>query len=604
MGPKLFAVLLILLANLIAAGTSSAQSDGEWRRRFLEELNRKMPPVSVPPPTAAEFAARRGPTADAIDIDTARALMGLTQPAMAARVPGGRLAIIDSGFKGLKEWLDANPREKSLVSLRVPATPGEILRFADDPTFAGVGDSDHGYRVYRVVRAVLPDVQVIAYPIRGLHHASTALLNASTQGVVVSNVSLGFDTIFENYNEQEDPFSKALRGYLPQYEAFAFIAAGNERDDTHSWISADRNGNGLVDFRAAPVAGGTVDAIRVRFPARTSLVSLAWDSKTHPDADYELQITAAGGTPVYYSGKARPDAATRGLVHVRAGFSQIVDGEVRVRRLAGPVEGVSMRLRVDGGANQAEINGLQTTNAYLHRENPFAIFVGSFGRTSSGALAPSAFSNIGTAADGRLIPHVLGPGQLVLDGRPTNGTSFSSPFITALYATRVGYNFKNLIARSSNFSRFAPGVAPHERSRWGIPDPALLAKLDDLVGPTRIESVSHSLDNGQLVVKFNITRCCMEDLTWSIAVGVVDAGSGQSVRGANNVPLAATAAMRDRSKADFVRHPAEVRIPVAELAAAKGKKLRLSFDIKVRRWAEPPAGAIKIDSAPAYEFTL
>lgn len=604
MGPQVFAALLFLLATLLAAGSGNAQGDAEHRRRFLEEATRKMPPVSVPPPTAAEIAAPRAPAASAIDLEAARALMGLTQPAAAARIPGGRLAIVDAGFKGLKEWLDANPREKSLVSLRVPAAPGDKLRFADDPSFAGAGDRDHGYRVYRVVRAVLPDVQVVAYPVQGLDHAASALLEASTRGVVLSNVSLGYDAIFENYSEQEDALSKALRLYLPQHEAFAFISAGNERSDTHSWRSADRNGNGLVDFRAAPSAGGTIDAVRVRFAAGAERVSLTWDSKSHPDADYELQITAAGGSPVYYSGRVQPNARTRGLIHLSSRFSQAVEGEIRVKRLAGPVEGVAMRLRAGGWANQSDVNGLQTTNAYLHRENPFVVFVGSFGRTASGALAPSRFSNIGTAADGRLLPHVLGPGQLTIDGRPTNGTSFSSPFITALYATRVGYNFKNLIARSSNFSRFAPGVAPHERSRWGIPDPTLLAKLDQTVGPTRIENVSHSFDNDHLVVKFNVTRCCMEDLTWSIVVGVVDASTGQPLRGGNNMPLAAVAAMRDRTKTDFVRHPAEIRIPAAALAGAKGKKLRLTFEIKVRRWAEPPAGAIKIDSAPNHEFSL
>lgn len=587
------------LVALLIASSASGQTDREYLRRFLEEQQRKMPAVVVPPPSTAEFSTRRAPAATAIDMATARSLVGLTQPAMAARLPGGKLAIVDSGFNGLKAWLDAHPKEKALTSLVVPGS--SPLKLEVDQTFGATGDSEHGYWVYRVARSVLPDVQILVYPIRGMDAAATALLDASTRGVVVSNVSLGWDSIFENYNEKEDALSRYLRSYLPQHEAFVFIAAGNEREATHSWISADRNANGYVDFRADGAAA-PIDAIRIPFNTRRNTVSLTWNPQAHPDADYELQVTGPAGAPVYYSARARP-GDVKGLINMYPAFSQATDGEIRVKRIAGPADGVFLRLRVDPARNPAAFNGLQTTNAYLHRENPFVTYVGSFGRTASGALAPSAFSNVGTTSDGRLLPHVLGPGQLLIDGRPTNGTSFSSPFITALYATQVGYNFKNLIARSSNFARFAAGVAPHERSRWGIPDPTLLAKLGDLVGPTKVENVSHTVENDHLVLKFAVTRCCMESLTWSIVASLADGQSGQPLQGPDGKPISAAAAMRS-DRADFQRHPAEIRIPMATLAAAKGKKVRVTFDMKVRRWSDPPPGAIKIDQAPAYDFTI
>jgi hypothetical protein len=592
---------LVLAATALASLPASAQQDtGEYRRRFIEEMQRKIPPLVVSPPTAAERAAPRAPAASNIDVNEARALLGLTQPMAAARLPGGKLAIIDGGFKGIRERLDAVPAEKALTTIMRPGsgtTPP-----AADAAYAGPWDSDHGYWVYRVVRAVAPSVPVLLYTVGDLTDAGAALLHAGTQGVVVSNMSLSYPAHFQIFDAEEDAVSKYLRVYMPQQEGFAFISSGNSRQDTHSFISADRNNNGFVDMHEAAVAGRDVDSLRIKAKAGRHDVVFTWDASAHPDADYELQIVGKDGV-VYYSGRSRPGAKTKGLIFLTFAFSQPVDGVIRVKRLAGPAGGVFMRVNAYPIGVLADFNGLQTTNAYLFRENPFSTFVGSFGRAASGRLSPSPFSNIGTAPDGRIVPHVLGPGQLLIDGKPTNGTSFSSPFITALYATRVGYNFKNLIAKSANFDRLAPGVAPHERSRWGIPDPALLARLDSLVGPTRVESVTHAIENDHLVLRFSVTRCCMESLSWSIVANLTDAQNGQPIKGGDGKAVSGFAAMRG-DKADFERHPAEIRIPLAALAAAKGTKARVTFDIKVRRWPNPPPGTLKIDQAEAHDVTL
>lgn len=602
-GTRLGRAGLVVCTSALAiaiAALAAAQDNAEYRRRFIEEMQRKIPPLVIPPPSAAERAAPKAPGATNIDLNEARAIMGLTQPVTAARLPGGKLAIIDGGFKGIRERLDANPRERSLTTLMRPGSG--TTQPATDPGYAGPWDDDHGYWVYRVVRAVAPEVPVLLYTADDLPAVSGSLLHAGTQGVVLSNISMSFPAHFQIFAQEEDAVSKYLRVYLPQQEAFAFISSGNQRQNIHSFVSADRNNDGFVDFHDAPVPGRNVDSLRIKAPAGQSRAVFTWDASASPDADYELQIVGKGGA-VYYSGRARPDDKVKGRIILRYAFSQPVEATIRVKRLAGPASGVFMRVNAYPRGVAGDFNGLQTTNAYMFRENPFTTFVGSFGRAAGGRFSPSPFSNIGTAPDGRIVPHVLGPGQLLIDGKPTNGTSFSSPFITALYATQVGYNFKNLIARSSNFAKIAPGVAPHERSRWGIPDPALLAKLGDLVGPTKIENVSHTVENDHLVLKFAVTRCCMESLTWSIATNLTDAQSGQPLQGPDGKPVFAAAAMRS-DKADFQRHPAEIRIPMTALAAAKGRKVRVTFDIKVRRWPNPPPGTLKIDSAPAYEVAL
>ncbi|TAJ37593.1 MAG: hypothetical protein EPO55_18395 [Reyranella sp.] len=590
---RLAATVAVALTVLPLAG-AQAQWETSHRQRFIEEATRKMPPLVVPAPSAAERAAARAPAALGIELNEARTLMGLGQPVVAARLPGGKIAIVDAGFRGIRERLEAIPHEKALTSvMRTGASPGDMP--VADPTYAGPWDSDHGYWVYRVVRSVAPDVQILLYTAGGLGRMATALLHAGTQGVVLSNISLSYPREFQILSQEEDEVSRYLRVYLPQQEAFAFISAGNNRQDVHSFVTADRNNNGYVDFHNAAAPGRDVDSLRLKLRAGQFRTVLTWDAGAQPDADYELQIVGAGDR-VFYSGRVDPKDKAKGLIVLNHAYSQPVDAAIRVKRLAGPAGGVFMRVNGYPLGVAGDFNGLQTTNAYLFRENPFVTFVGSFGKAAGGRFAPSPFSNVGTAPDGRLTPHVLGPGQLLIDGRPTNGTSFSSPFITAMYATQVGYNFKNLIARSSNFTRFAPGIAPHERSRWGIPDPALLAKLDTLVGPTRIEEVSHLIDDGNLVVKFAVTRCCMESLSWGIAVDLVDPANGKTLGGA-------LAVVRS-DKADFVRHPLEVRIPLKSLEAFKGTRAKVRFDIKARRWPNPPPGTLKIHQAPAYDVTL
>lgn len=590
---RLAATVAVALTVLPLAG-AQAQWETSYRQRFIEEAQRKIPPLVVTPPGATERAAARAPAAQGIDLNEARSIMGLGQPVVAARLPGGKLAIIDGGFRGIRERLEAFPHEKALTTIMRPG-PSPTDKLVADPAYAGPWDDDHGYWVYRVVRAVAPDVQVLLYTVDDLGQVASALLHAGTQGVVLSNVSLSFPSHFQVFSQEEDAVSKYLRMYLPQQEAFAFISSGNQRQNIHSFVTADRNNNGYVDFHDAAAPGRDVDSLRLKLRAGKFSTVLTWDASAHPDADYELQIVGAGNV-VYYSARVSPTDKVKGRIILRHAYSQPVDAALRVKRLAGPASGVFMRVNAYPLGVAGDFNGLQTTNAYLFRENPFVTFVGSFGKVAGGRFAPSPFSNIGTAPDGRLTPHVLGPGQLLIDGRPTNGTSFSSPFITAMYATQVGYNFKNLIARSSNFTRFAPGVAPHERSRWGIPDPALLAKLDDLVGPTRIEEVSHRIEDGHLVVKFAVTRCCMESLSWGIAVDLVDPANSKTLGGA-------LAVVRS-DKADFVRHPLEARIPLASLEAFKGKTVKVRFDIKTRRWSDPPPGTLKIHQAPIYDVTL
>ncbi len=518
-----------------------------------------------------------------------------------ARLPGGKLGIIDLGFGGLGAWLASRPEEARLVTL-MKRQDGASLSFVPDPQPPPETESSHGFDVYRVVRAILPDVPVVLYRGPNAIEAGNALLDGMVKGVVLFNISLGIPSTVDVFTDQEDLFAKQLRLYLPQYEAFAFISAGNTRQSTHAWVSADRNGNGFVDFRETAASGQSIDGARVVFAPGKNRVFFAWDSGKHPDADFELEAVAADGRSLA-AARIDPRAARKGVIPMVVEVPTREAAMLRVRRLAGPAAGVFMRLGAYPSGVPEDFNGVQTALTYLHRENPFVVYVGSFGAAPNG-LAPSSFSDIGANADGAILPHVLGPGQLRLDGTTLSGTSFASPFLTALYATRVGYNVKNLIERSTTMAPLAPDAAAPERSRWGVPDARKIASaLKDITGPTRIDAVSHETAAEHVTIRLRVSRCCMESLTWYVGVALVDDATGAPIAGPDGKPVAAEAALR-RDEKDVMNHPLEVRIPRAALAPHGGKTVRLAFSVRVRAWRAPPPGALIVDDAPVYRFAL
>lgn len=606
----LLGVTALAILILCPAAYAQSQSDIDRRmymQRFLQEVQRKMPEIVLPPPTAAELSAPRAPAAQAIDMTEARRIIGLgaSGAGAASRIPGGKLAIIDSGFSGAKQWLDAHPDEKRLTQyFRI--NPTNSTDFVGDAEFSDPGMSEHGYWVYRVARTVLPDVPILLFRVSNLTEAGTAVIKGSaTHGAILFNISLGFPGIFEVVSSEEDIFAKTLRVYLPQYEAFAFISAGNSRAAVHSWLSADRNNNGYVDFRQATETRKDADSARMRLRKGSNRIDFAWDVRNHPDANYQLELMIAGDR-ILTKATADPKSARKGSI--RLNFTSSEDGfpaYVRIKRLAGPAGGVFMRLIAEPIGVPGDYNGLQTALTYMFRENPFAIYVGSFGKAAGRGYTPSSFSDIATGPDGKLIPHLLGPGQLRLDGKALNGTSFSSPFLTALYATRVGYNIKNLIERTSNHDRLAKGVNRFESSRWGIPDASkTAADLKTITGPTKVENVAHRIEGDNLVVKFSITRCCMESLTWYVFADIYDSQTNKPViSGSAKKSVAGFATLRSE-KADYVRHPVEIKIPLKELEQMKGKSLDIKFRLLVRSWRTSPQETISLNEAPAYRIAM
>ncbi len=547
--------------------------------------------VVIRPPSPEQFAAPRGPKALPMEIPEARAKMGWGFMPLTHTIgaPGLKLAIIDGGFRGIKEWLDGKPWERRLVTFVTASESAEPQ------------ESEHGYHVYRVARLVLGATQFLLYKALSPRDVLLAIDDAARKGTTVVNLSIAFPALSEIV-VQETWFIDNLRKLLSQHEIFVFFAAGNARQATHSWISGDRDQNGYVDFQASLPQRQIVNGLRILLQPGKNAIFFSWNVEQSAEAAYEIELVTFEGRKLGV-GRVDPNEKRKGFIVLVHEAAQAEPAAVRVRRLAGPSSGIFMRLSAYPIAVPEDFNGLQTIPTYALSEHPFLVFVGGVGKSETGKLIPSGFSQIGVGADGALFPHVLGPSQLVLDGREIQGTSFAAPFITSIYAAAPRYNLKNLMARTASYAPLDPAVDLHARSRWGVPDAEkAVFRLREVVGPTKVEDISHKVEGDDLVVRFSITRCCMEGMTWFVGPNLYELDTKIALKHPETQKPVGASVMLRSDKPDFVRHPVEVKIPLKGLEPLKGKTYRLQFYIASKTYRA--LGATTVDQAPEYHVTF
>jgi len=566
-------IIILLLSSSVVV--SAQHSDQQARSRLV-----------IPPPTAEQFAAPDGPKAFPMEIVEARAKMGWGSipSSYTIAAPGQKLAIIDVGFQGIKEWLDQHPEERKYVTL-VSATESD--------------KENHGYDVYRVARVVLSMAHLLLYTVYTPYDVLWAIDDAARRGAMVANLSLGWYDVFEIVSNKRK-FIDDMHKLLSKHEMFVLFAIGNSRKHVHSWVSADRNKNGYVDFRLwSPKHKLKEDLVGLYLQPGDNKIYFTWDAQHSPKGAYEIELVTNKNRLAV--GRVDPKKKLKGYIALKYKTTQPEYAFVRIKQLAGPSNGVFMRLRAYPIADERDFNGLQTANTYSFFKHPFLIFVGGVGKTETGKLAPSAFSDIGMGPDGALFPHVFGPGQLILDGRKIQGTSFASPFITAIYTATFGHNLKNLMELTASHAPFDPAVAPHERSRWGVPDAMkTIFNLRQIVGPTKIEDVSHMVEKEELVLNFSVTRRCMEGLTWWVSSLLYDAKTGKALQYPDTQKTVEGSVLLKSDKPDFMKHPAQIRIPLKGLESFKKRPLGVTFRYGVRIWGD--RGWLKVDKAPSYRL--
>ncbi len=97
---------------------------------------------------------------------------------------------------------------------------------------------------------------------------------------------------------------------------------------------------------------------------------------------------------------------------LRLELSDLVDKEIQVfiRKRIGGSQDMPMRLYVGQGVIPRPLNGRESINLYPTFESPFTISVGAMARGNDGKAATTSFSGWGTTRDGKIVPHILGPG--------------------------------------------------------------------------------------------------------------------------------------------------------------------------------------------------
>jgi hypothetical protein len=431
-----------------------------------------------------------------------------------------KFGIIDRGFNGIQEYLNAHPEEKNKVG------------FKNASAFKGVGKASHGYNVFRFARKALPNAQILLIREDGsLKSWTKGMEMFAKNGVFLVNMSISPSQFMGELQGglSENSFlskmvqdNQAFHALLEKYEITLFQGVGNDRTRGHYFPYQDKNNDGYLEFRPknhkfGSKSGKTKTLTRSRNYIYVKKgvelkVKLFWNEWPHRRSDFELQL---------YKGKQLKAQSTSGNDNP---ISYLIykpekNGYLSLRIVdKGSQQPERVRFFLDlfsGGSKKLGFfNGFEPTSTIAKTESSFLISVGAYGLGDNGKLKPSSFSSIGQGYNGSLLPHVIGPGQFILDGKVKNGTSYAGPFIAGLYAKYAAFNLKNYIEATSDYALLEENLAEAEKSRWGIPS---WSKLNDneCTRSSRIENVQHRVENGNVIIDFEFYRNCMENISFA-----------------------------------------------------------------------------------------
>lgn len=434
-----------------------------------------------------------------------------------------KFGIIDRGFKGIQEYLKNHPEEKGKVG------------FENASAFGGVGEASHGYNVFRIARKALPNAKILLIREDGtLKSWSKGMELFAKNGIFLVNMSIGPAQFTGELQGglTDSPFlgdmarqNQALHSLLKKYEITLFQGIGNDRTRGHYFPYQDKNNDGFLEFRPTShkfktESGKTKTLTRSRNYLYTKKgtelkVKLFWNEWPQRSSNFELQL---------YKGKELKvqSASNNDNPLIYLTYKPEESGYVSLRVVdKGSQQPERVRFYLEifsgGGKKLGFFNGFEPTSTTAKTESPFFISVGAYGLAEDGKLKPSSFSSIGQGYNGSLLPHVIGPGQFILDEKVRNGTSYAGPFIAGLYAKYAAFNVKNYIEATSDYSLLEDNLAQSEKSRWGIPS---WSKLNDneCTRSSRIEETQHRVENDNVIIDFRLYRNCMESISFSPAI--------------------------------------------------------------------------------------
>ncbi|MCJ8324161.1 MAG: hypothetical protein HRU29_15890 [Rhizobiales bacterium] len=409
---------------------------------------------------------------------------------------GISFAIIDEGFRGVRKWALERPDHNfDYVSMRKNNKSGR---------------SSHGFKVLKTAYKAMPDAKILLIEAEDhLEQFEDILKLLKKRKIYFVMMSLGAHRYLDG--EDVSQYYESLK-LLEEYQITLLKSSGNSRKISHVFDFMDSDSNGRLEFSPKPNSKGRlVDYNRIYVKENGKYhIFLSW---VGANKDFEMQIVDSK-TNVLHS--QRNQSGDTQIEMVLEGTKE----RIWVRILDKNKKGVAAGTRFVmsgyniGGAGGL-FNGQESLNVFSQYESPFLISIGAFGMSENGELEPSLSSSIGHTNTKQIAPYLLGPGQIIIDGEKFRGTSYSTPFVAAMYAPFMSYNIKNYIEATTSFDKLKKGLVAEEMSRFGVPDYNLL-RVNECTKNSYLELLEQNVKGKNLIVEMELTRHCMEGLDYTI----------------------------------------------------------------------------------------
>jgi hypothetical protein len=562
----------------IAEGTCSARIAAKTGAPATNYRKADPAPMSV---TDAKIALGFDPATASYAFDTGAAF---------------KFGIVDGSFEGLQDWLNDNPEFKSRVTYTNLRKSGKRA--------AG----PHGFEVFKVAAEIMPTANFFLYEIGNpVSKFETILEGLKKDNVFFASMSLGV----KQYMAGVDPATIYSQfDLLKDYQISFLVSAGNQRRDNHVFRYSDVDSDGKIEFsRSLTPKGKPMEFNRIYLAAGLPIeLNLSWGEFPVRRSDFELQLVDADNN-VVTSARAKGDLPVISLSY------EVSEGQPLWIRLLDkseipPAPDLEFGLfTLNVGTRSTTLNGQESLGIMAQYESPYVTVIGGFGRDSSERLQPSNFSSIGHTNTGQIGPHILGPGQFLIDGKPLNGTSFATPFMAALYSSFADYNIKNVIEATATKAKLAPGLTPEEQGRWGTPDATKLL-ANSCTKSNRIDNLRATPEADKLVVAFDFSRNCMEGMEYFLHAYVSgNRPTGPNVFTFDALPVAGSPQQNLRGwvqkfspTASIEAAPVRIEIPFKFIPRTQfGREVSVSFKISTRaQWDPVPIYA----DSPVLKVTL
>ncbi|MFT6658731.1 NADase-type glycan-binding domain-containing protein [Maritalea sp.] len=418
--------------------------------------------------------------------------------------PQLRFAIIDNGFQGLEDYLDTRPDLKKRVT------------YVDLGGKSEAPDDNHGFNVFQIADHVMPTGEILLLDIAlgNRDFFEEAVDEMNNRGFYYGTMSIGTFGEFDR-TTLTDQLPEFLQK-LENSQTTLFVSAGNYRDDIHTAFPSDVDDDGKIEFW--PNEGSDKARENLVFGVaanRETYLELGWGDR--PNAQGSVTATLYRNDQVIKVDTFK-EARGFGIFTIDPPLNNTgYRLEVEFKNLSGPLPLLRIR-RNSTSRYGTPWNGLRSNGDYAIWDSPFLIPVGSVGEID-GKLSPSVFSSIDMSNEGKVQPLIYGPGQLNLNGETFNGTSYSTPFIAALYSAFGTFNIRNYIEQTTSFKPFLDGLSVSEVSRWGTPDyRKMLAVGGNVCLEKKAELLDAKVENGRISAKLKISRNCMEKTKYGVTM--------------------------------------------------------------------------------------